>query len=74
MVNVLSGGEIEKATVGKLRDIGKLYNFEEEVEIAEKEINELNNQKEVAEEEDVAEIILTGEEKEKGKRKIWRIE
>ena len=54
MVNVLSGSEIEKVTVEKLRDVEKLYNLEEEeAEIADKEIRELNDQKEVAEKEDV---------------------
>ena len=69
MVHVLPGGEIEKITVGKLRDIGKLYNLEEEAEIADKEIVELDNQKEVAEKEDVEEISSTQEEK-KRKRNI----
>ena len=39
-----------------------------EVEISEKEINELNNQKEVAEKEDVDKICLTQEEKEQEKK------
>ena len=39
MVNVLSGSEIEKVTAEKLRDVGKLYNFEDEFEIAEKRNN-----------------------------------
>ena len=69
MVNVLSGIEIEKAAVKKLRDVEKLYNLEEEAEIADKEIMELDNQKEVAEREEVKEISLTQEEK-KRKRKI----
>ena len=47
-----------------------MCNFEEEVEIAEKEINELNNQKEVAEKEDVAEISLTQEEKDREKNDL----
>ena len=63
-------GEIGEVAVGKLRDVGKLYNFEEEVEIAEKEIIELNNRKEVAEKEEVAEISLTQEEKEKEKKDL----
>ena len=68
MVNVLSGSEIEKAAVGKLRDVAKLYNSEEEVETAEKEINGLSNQKEVAEKEDVDKIRVTQEEKERKER------
>ena len=67
MANVLSGIEIDNVTVDKLRDIGKLYNFEEELGIAEKAITELNNQKEVDGKEDVVEISLTQEEKKKGK-------
>ena len=47
----------------------KLYNLEEEAEIADKEKMELGNQKEVAEKEDVEEISSTREEK-KRKRKI----
>ena len=47
-----------------------MYNFEGEVEIAEKEINELNNQKEVAVKEDVADISLMKEEKEKAKKDL----
>ena len=67
MVNVLSGSKIEKAAIDKLRDIGKLYNFEEEeVEIAEKEIIGSNNQKTVAGKEDLDELSLT---KAKRKRK-----
>ena len=69
MVNVLSGSEIEQVAVGKLRDIEKLYNLEEEAEISDKEIIELATQKEVAEKEDVEEISSTQEEK-KRKRKI----
>ena len=69
MVNVLSGSEIEKVAVEKLRDIEKLYNLEEEAEIADEEIMELDTQKEVAEKEDVEEISSTKEEK-KRKRKI----
>ena len=70
VVNVLSGSEIEKATVAKLRDIGKLYNLEEEAEIAVKEITELDNQKEVAEKEDADEIWSMQEEKEKGEKEL----
>ena len=70
MVNVLSGSEIEKAAVKKLRDIGKLYNLEEEAEIADKGITELDNQKEVAGREEVKEISLTQEEKEKEKKDL----
>ena len=70
MVNVLSRSEIEKVTVEKLRDIEKLYNLEEEAEITDKEIRELNDQKEVAEKEDVGEISSTQEEKEKGKKDL----
>ena len=52
--------------MNKLRDVGKLYNFEEDVEIAEKEITALNNlRKRMGEREDVDEISLTQEEKEK---------
>ena len=70
MVHVLPGGEIEKITVGKLRDIGKLYNLEEEAEITDKEIVELDNQKEVAEKEDADEIWSMQEEKEKGEKEL----
>ena len=47
-----------------------MYNFEEEVEIAEKEIIELNNIKEVAEKEEAAEISLMQEEKEMEKKDL----
>ena len=44
MVNVLAGSEIEKATAGELREVGKSYNLdEEEAQIADKEIMELDN-------------------------------
>ena len=67
-MGVLPGGEIEKVTVGKLRGVEKLYNFEEGVEIAAAEITELNNRNEVADKEEVAEISLTQEER-KGKER-----
>ena len=61
MINLLSGREIEKVDVWKLRDIEKLYNLEEEAEISDKDIMELDTQKEVAEKEDVEEISSTQE-------------
>ena len=52
----------------ELRDIGELYNLEEEDEIEDNEITELDNQKEVAEKEDVEEISPTQEEKKRQRK------
>ena len=53
---------------GQISGRGKLYNFEEEAGIAENELVELNNRKEVADKEEVASISITQEEKEKEKK------
>ena len=56
---------------GQISGRGKLYNFEEEeAEIAENELVELNNRKEVANKEEVEEISITQEEKEKEKKEL----
>ena len=39
---------MDKIVAGKLRDVEKLYNLEEESEITQSELTELNNRKAVA--------------------------
>ena len=68
MVNVLSGSEMDKITVSKLRDVEKLYNLEEEIGITENELMELNNRKEVADKEE--EISKMQELKEREKKEL----
>ena len=60
---------MKRSRWGKIRDVEKLYNTAEEAEIADKELTELDNQKEVAEKEDVGEISPTQKEKNRRRKK-----
>ena len=61
---------MDKITVWKLRDVEKLYNSEGEMEIAENELTELNNRKEVADKEEEISKMQELKEKEEKELKI----
>ena len=70
VVNVLSGGSMGKITVGELRDVEKLYSLGEASEIAQNEITDLDNWKEVANMDEKEEIGKMQEIKEGEKKDL----